>query len=289
MPRRPCCRPGSPISGRPGSSHSIRQAAMRSPNPVGSCLRSSCRCTALPSAGTGGERVGPGPHRASNRMARGYPLSDQRIGAQQLRESDVDFRRVAGLQYNRLLAELGRSGLCIGLLVRSIRIVWIHQQRDAREIWHQFAQQLDALCAEHARDKGYPRDIAAGPIEARHQPEADGITADGKNDRNDRARVSCRARGSDVSGRGNGDNPLRHQFGRERSQGLIVAVCPPLLDTDVAALDEARLCQTFPNGGVTRCAPLSQINTQPVRSPTFPPSHPTREGHHATTAQGNPA
>jgi hypothetical protein len=146
------------------------------------------------------------------------------------------------------MAKFGSTGLRVSLLGRGIGIVWVHQQRDAPYIGHQLVQKLNTLGAEHVRNKSYPCDMTARSVETCHQSETNRVAADGEDDRDGRTRVSGSARRSHVSGRSDGNNALRHKLGRERRQGVIVAVRPPFLDADISTLDKAGLFQPLAKG-----------------------------------------
>ena len=59
------------------------------------------------------------------------------------------------------------------------------------------------------------------------------------------ARCAARAEATSPRG-GNGSHAHGYELGRKRRECLIVPAGPPLLDTDISALDEAALRQTLP-------------------------------------------
>lgn len=128
--------------------------------------------------------------------------------------------------------------------------------RDPSRLRREIVQQLHALGAEHRRHERYARDIGAGTIETCPQLEANRIATDRReHDGNRRARLPRGACRDDVTGGGDGDDALRDQFGREPGERPVVAIRPTLLDADVAALDEARLCESLPE----------RIGIEPIR------------------------
>ena len=168
------------------------------------------------------------------------------LAAHELCESGVDFGGVPRIDHDRLQAKLRRTGLRVRKLGRSVGIVGIHQQRDARGARHEVVQELHSLGAEYVRDERYAGYMAARPVETIDQPKAHRVAADREDDWDHGARALGRARRRNVSSRRNGDYASRHQLGCKRGERLIVAVCPTLLDAHVAALDETGLRQSLP-------------------------------------------
>ena len=87
--------------------------------------------------------------------------------------------------------------------------------------------------------------MPAGAVYAFDQSMADRVSADSKHHGHRVARKLRRPCRGDISCGGNRGHAHSYKFSRKGRQCAIVAASPPFLNSDIAALNEARLRQTF--------------------------------------------
>jgi hypothetical protein len=100
----------------------------------------------------------------------------------------LDLCRVAYLDNANLLT----NRLCRRLDFRSLSVGFdaarIDQHGNSARLGDKLAKQLKALTANRARNENYSRNVAARPVEARHEAVPDRIAAGGEHDRYRRGR-----------------------------------------------------------------------------------------------------
>jgi hypothetical protein len=104
----------------------------------------------------------------------------------------MDLARLPHLDRDRREAETARRQLRFGEGDRGVRVVRIPDDPDARQPGKDLAQHLQALADELGGELRHPRDVAAGPVQARREPLADRVAAVGHDDGNDLRGVACR-------------------------------------------------------------------------------------------------
>jgi hypothetical protein len=115
---------------------------------------------------------------------------------------------------------------------------------DPRRLRQGFLEYLQRLRGEVGEQTGQPCDVAAGPRQTRHVPDADGVGMDGEHDGDCLGHLSD---GLHLGRRHREDGVDIHsdQFGREFRQ-LIDPFCPPELNDNALALDVAEIAQARP-------------------------------------------
>src|SRR5262249_35677824 len=94
----------------------------------------------------------------------------------------------------------------------------------------------------HAGDAG---DVAAGLVEGGNEPRLDGIATYGEHDGDCSGRLLGRERSAQSAGHRDYRHLATHQVGHETGHLVVLAVCPAILDRDVAAFDKASLVQSI--------------------------------------------
>ena len=115
---------------------------------------------------------------------------------------------------------------------------------DPRRLRHGLLQYLQLLGDEVGENDCQPRDVAAGPRQARHVSEANGVGMDGKHDGDRLGHLP----GGLHLGRGHREDDVdihADQLGREFRQ-LIDPFRPPELNDNALALDVAEIAQARP-------------------------------------------
>ena len=114
----------------------------------------------------------------------------------ELRHDSFNFRRAVNRGLDRLYRECRRSGS------ERIQVIFskgcglrIEQDRHARDVWRDFADQFDPFAAQRRLHINEAGDVAAGIWQARHEAAANGIRH-GRKDNRDRAGLLLQCRGS---------------------------------------------------------------------------------------------
>src|SRR5262249_1713825 len=127
-----------------------------------------------------------------------------------------------------------RSGAQITKFLRCIRAIRMSEQRNYADVGNELACQLKPLRPEARPDEGYPRDVAAWPVEARNQTSLDRIKPPYEHNGNGRRHRPCREcrlrrqRREQVY-------PPAHTIGPQCRQSTILAFRHARLDSDISA------------------------------------------------------
>src|SRR5262249_28712394 len=123
----------------------------------------------------------------------------------------------ADLENDELLPDRLRRGLHVSSLPLGIR-TWVHEHGNGCRLGHELTQQLQSLRLQHAGEKAYARDVAAGSVKPSNESSLDGIAACVEDDWNRRGCGLGRERRNGIPG----DNGHRsaNQFSRQSTQPI---------------------------------------------------------------------
>ena len=129
------------------------------------------------------------------------------------------------------------DGFRCGLEVAPFHHAFIHARIDHHadrcRAGDELSQQLQPLSRAFARHEADAGDVAAGPVEARHQPVSHRIASGHEHDRHCRGRRLDGRRGGAIAN--NHRHRLADHLGGERRQAVALLVPPAVFDGDVAA------------------------------------------------------
>jgi hypothetical protein len=94
-----------------------------------------------------------------------------------IHEGSFNLAFAASFENNHLLSDRTTRRLHLAGLSFGILIVWVHDHCDQRGVGNQLAQQLQTLWLQRGGELGHTRKVAAWPVEACDQAEANRITA----------------------------------------------------------------------------------------------------------------
>ena len=134
-----------------------------------------------------------------------------------------------------------RISLLLDHLYRAGRIP---EDGDVGELGNHFPEQLQPFPFHFRRDRGQPRDVPAGPREARDEARSRRVANGHHDERNRRCRLLDGERGGCASGNDH-INFQGDQFGDEGRKAFILSFRPSILDQNVLALDVAEVPQAF--------------------------------------------
>jgi hypothetical protein len=161
----------------------------------------------------------------------------------QVCESGIDFAWTARFEGLNLNPESASRSLQFLQLLSCLRIVWIYDDGDKRDVWHQLMKQLQSLCFHGDGEQANSRCIAAWAIEGRHRTGLHWIVPHDEDDRDRRSRGLRRRYGRASSDQNDYSYAPIHQLKRLLRKSIVLSLRPTILDCDVATLDVAGFSQ----------------------------------------------
>src|SRR5262245_8445564 len=197
-----------------------------------------------------------------------------------------------GSEHKDGLVESARCGLHVIRLALGIGVIRVQKDRDHTRLWDHSAQQLQPLMFERNLQEVNAGDVAAGPVVTGNKTKLDRIATVHEDDWNSRGRCLSGHSRDDAAGRKDYGNATSNQLVCSLWQPIEVAIHPPVVDRDVAALNKARFIEAGPeadHAGRIACWRSTAEEPNHRHRRLLPPRalHLDREQQAAAPDQGN--